>query len=420
MLHVALLISLYFPPETNGGASGAWNRAMILHKIGYSVYIVCGFPAYPSGKVKDPKYKGKFFCIETIEHFKVIRLRLISISHDGYIKRLVIFLNFIALTMFYMPRISRIIGKVDIIYSRAPIIFSSFIGFLYSKFTKSFFIYEAPDLWPEELVVFRTPLSPLIMSGGKLAAKLSYALPDMIVTISDSAADIISSEYKPKAPVYGLPVGVDPEKFTRLSKSYSRIELIKKNILPPTLQNKFIILYTGKISNAQRIETLAYAAEQLKDEKEIAIVIIGEGPEKTRLHHLKNKRDLDNFYILPSQPKEIMPYVISAADLCTVLLSPEPIFSILFPTKFYEYLACGKPLIGICGGELADIVDRDNIGRIVKFGDITSLVSTIKHIKNTPDIMQIMENNTHFTLNRFSLDSITSVFQNILKSQIHK
>src|SRR5919112_64198 len=114
---VALLISMYFPPEPGGGSTLAWNRAMILHKIGYSVFVICGFPTYPSGKVSDPKYKGKFFYVEAMKPFVLIRLRLLSIKHVGYVRRLVLFLNFVFLSIYYMPKILRIAGKIGIVYS---------------------------------------------------------------------------------------------------------------------------------------------------------------------------------------------------------------------------------------------------------------------------------------------------------------
>ena len=61
--HIALLISMYFPPEPGGGANTAWNRALILHKIGYTVFVLCGFPSYPTGRVIQPKYGAKFFYV---------------------------------------------------------------------------------------------------------------------------------------------------------------------------------------------------------------------------------------------------------------------------------------------------------------------------------------------------------------------
>jgi glycosyltransferase involved in cell wall biosynthesis len=415
---VALLISIFFPPEIGGGSTGAWNRATVLHKLGYSVFVLCSFPCYPTGRTSDPKYKGKFFVSETLEHFTVIRLRLLPIEYTGFLKRLIIFLNFILLTILLIPVILKSIGKVDLVYARAPILFSSIIGLVYSAVTKGFFIYEAPDLWPEELVAFRTPLLPIIMKIGKLVAKFSYDTPDVVLTISDRAANYISSNYSPKSPVYGIPVGVDPSKFPRLTKDSTRRDLIKSKIFPPELLNKCIVLYSGLISEAQHVENLAHAAKNLTDEKDIAIVIVGEGPNRSVLERLKIELNLDNFYLFSAQPRIIMPKIISAADICTILLSSESIFEIALPTKFYEYIACTKPLIGICRGELANIINLNNIGFSLEFGDIEKLVASIRKIKNCPEIVQIFENNLCNTLQDFALESVTEKFSKILDQEI--
>jgi hypothetical protein len=100
----ALLITIYFPPQIGGGSTGAWNRATILHKIGYMVFVLSGFASYPSGKVTDPKYRGKFFVVEKIGSFVVLRVRLFSLAHDGYMKRLLLFLDFMILLSYIFPR----------------------------------------------------------------------------------------------------------------------------------------------------------------------------------------------------------------------------------------------------------------------------------------------------------------------------
>jgi glycosyltransferase involved in cell wall biosynthesis len=113
-----------------------------------------------------------------------------------------------------------------------------------------------------------------------------------------------------------------------------------------------------------------------------------------------------------------MPIVISSADSCTIQLSFEPIFDIALPTKFFEYIASGKPMIGICRGELANIINSNDIGRTVNFGDIDSLVTTIRDFKNSPNLMQTMKNNCYRTVERFSLDSLSSELQYILRKEM--
>jgi glycosyltransferase involved in cell wall biosynthesis len=418
--NVALLISIYFAPEPGGGSGAAWNRAYILHKIGYSVFVITGFPSYPTGKVSDPRYKRKFFYIERMEPFTLIRLRLIPLEYEGYLKRLIIFVNFIFLTIFYLPVILRIIGKVDIVYSMAPQIFSSFGGYVYSKFTRAFFVYEASDLWPDMLIVFSSKLMPIIMIVGKVIAKLCYSTPDIIIAIGDYAAEHIFKNYRPKCSIYPLPIGVDPGRFQPFSKYNSRKELLKKQILPTEIDKKFIILYMGIISSAIQLESLAYAAERLKmldKEKQIVILIVGEGDSKTKLQQLKVQLNLDNFYLLPFQDRDFVPKIMSCADVCVVSLPSEQIFDVNVPTKFYEYLACRKPFIGICGGETAKIINSYNIGRTVKSGDIAGLVSIISDFKDSPSLIQTMENNSNVLLKKYSLDSLASYFLSILNKE---
>jgi colanic acid biosynthesis glycosyl transferase WcaI len=419
--YVALLISIYFPPEPGGGSTAAWNRASILRKMGYSVFVITSFPSYPSGKISDPKYKGKFLYIEKFESFTLIRLRLLPLESAGYLRRLVIFLNFTFFAILCMPKILRIAGgRVDLVYSIAPIIFSSFCGFVYSKITRSFFVYEVSDLWPDELTVFKTKFLPILMVFGRTIAKLSYIGPHMIISISELAAEHVSREYNPKVPIHPLPIGVDTSKFQSLPKNKCREELIRKQILPGELQNKFIILYAGLISNATRVDNLAYAADKIRDydkQGRVAILVVGDGHEKVKLEQLKHEYKLDNFYLLPFQPREIMPTIISAADVCTVSLPSDPIFDVDVPSKFYEYLACCKPFIGICGGEPAKIINSYNIGLTTKAGDINGLVSIIRTFLDSPNLLHSMENNCSVALQKYSLDSLATYFLTILKKE---
>ena len=415
---VALLISIYFPPEPGGGSSAAWNRALILNDVGYRVFVICGMPSYPSGKVLDHKYQGKLLCLESIGQINLIRLRTLPLSTTGYLNRFWIFLTFVLLSLLYMPAILRKTGSIELVYSIAPVLFSSFCGFFYSKIAKSFLVYEVSDIWPEELVVFETFSSSVIRIVGKFVAKLSYMVPDAIISISQLAADYISNQYRPSAKIYVLPIGADPSRFQRLSKKDSRVQLIRKKIIPAELEDKFVILYSGLISGATRVDNLAYAAEKLKDdERTIAFLVVGEGEEKAKLRKLKHDLSLDNLYLLPFQPRDLMPRIICAADVCTVSLPSEPIFDVDVPTKFYEYLACGKPQLGICCGEVAKIIESRKIGLTVRDGEINQLVFTIKKLKNCRVLIEAMETNSAVVSAEFSLDNLVSKFIVLLKKE---
>jgi len=419
LAHVALLISMYFSPEPGGGATTAWNRALILYKMGYTVFVLCGFPSYPAGRVNEPKYKGKFFYVEKMDNFTLIRLRLLPIESKGYLRRFILFIDFNFLTLIWMPKILRISQKTELVYALAPILFSSLIGYIYSKVTKSFFIYEISAFWPEELVAFKPRLFFILLFFGMIAAKISYTLPDMLVVISNYAAKYITENYHTRRQIHVMPIGVDPSRFQHRDKESSRKKLMKKNILPEVLENKFIVLYAGVITKVTRVENLFYAADKLKkNQDDIAFLVIGEGEEKGRLEEFRRVNELNNLFLLPFQAASMVPYIISVADVCVVPLSTGQIYETTIPTKFFDYLASNKPQIGICGGELANIINTNKIGVTVKDGEIDKLVDTIVYLKDSPLMLKSMEKNTDPVLQMFSLDTLASKLKEVLKKRL--
>jgi glycosyltransferase involved in cell wall biosynthesis len=166
---------------------------------------------------------------------------------------------------------------------------------------------------------------------------------------------------------------------------------------------------------AQKVEDLAMAAEKLKEYDDIVILVIGEGPDKEKLKVLKDEKSLNNFIIFPIQKRKLMPLIISSVNICTVLLSNEPIFEIAIPTKFYEYLCCRKPLIGICRGEVELIIKNNNIGFSCESGEIDKLVSLILRMRSSQELLSEMEKNALSALQKFSLDTISKNFYEIIE-----
>jgi glycosyltransferase involved in cell wall biosynthesis len=418
IIRTALLISMYFPPEPGGGAITALNRASILHKIGYSVYVLCGFPSYPSGKVTEEKYKGKFFYVEKMNDFTLIRLRLLPLASKGYLRRFILFINFNFLTLLWIPKILRISSNTQLVYALAPILFSSIIGFLYSKLTKSLFIYEVSAFWPEELEALKNKGYFILLHLGKIMAKISYLLPDILVVISHYAEKYLNENYHIKRQIHVMPIGVDPSRYPHKNKESSRKELIEKNILPEVLENKFIVLYAGVITRVTKVENIFYAADKLNNnQNDIAFLVIGEGEEKERLNEFRKVKGLNNLFLLPFQAYVMVPYIISAADVCVVPLSTGQIYETTIPTKFFDHLACNKPQVGICEGELSNIINTNKIGVTLKDGEIDKLVDTIIYLKDSPLLLKCMEKNTNGVLQMYTLDILASKLKEVLKKR---
>ena len=60
--------------------------------------------------------------------------------------------------------------------------------------------------------------------------------------------------------------------------------------------------------------------------------------------------------MLPSVPRDEVPTLLAAADICLVPLRDVALFTTFIPSKLFEYLGAGKAVIGAVRGEPATIL----------------------------------------------------------------
>ena len=69
---------------------------------------------------------------------------------------------------------------------------------------------------------------------------------------------------------------------------------------------------------------------------------------------------------------------------------------------------------------LAMIINSNKIGLTVKDREIDKLVGAILTLKNSPSLIHSMEQNSHAVLHKFSLNTLASKFNQVLKKEIMK
>jgi hypothetical protein len=83
-------------------------------------------------------------------------------------------------------------------------------------------------------------------------------------------------------------------------------------------------------------------------------------------------------------PRDEVPGLLAAADICLVPLRDVPLFSTFIPSKIFEYFAGGKAVIGALRGEAAEIL-RDAGGLVVEPGDPAALAAAIAELAGDTD-----------------------------------
>jgi glycosyltransferase involved in cell wall biosynthesis len=170
--------------------------------------------------------------------------------------------------------------------------------------------------------------------------------------------------------------GVDWEKFAGApgSEELRRVE---------GLAGKFVVGYIGNIGLAQRLDTVLEAAEQLPNEP-VTFLLLGEGVDKQRLMALARARRLENVRFLGGVPRHQVPSVLATCDALLVILRDDPLFKIIIPSKTYEYMAAGKPIVCSVGGEAAALVVESRCGLPVRPSDGGALAEGVRLLLADP------------------------------------
>ena len=158
-----------------------------------------------------------------------------------------------------------------------------------------------------------------------------------------------------------------------------------QNISPKhNFSNKeFIFIYAGNFGRVQGIETLLESLNYIKNPK-FSFIFIGSGASQNLIDDfIKNSKN--NFIQrLPWQEREKQNDFLNEATIGVVSLA-KGMYGLGVPSKFYNLLAAGKPIlyIGPKNSELHLVIKESKIGWFAEAGNVTEISNIFEEIINT-------------------------------------
>src|SRR5262249_35433894 len=119
------------------------------------------------------------------------------------------------------------------------------------------------------------------------------------------------------------------------------------------------------------------AAAALPD---VYFALIGDGSDRARLAAERDRRRLANVRLLPPVPRAQVPGVYAASDIAIVPLRDVPIFSTFVPSKLFELLAAGRPIVGAVRGEARAILECSGAALLAEPGDGASVATAVARL----------------------------------------
>jgi glycosyltransferase involved in cell wall biosynthesis len=170
-----------------------------------------------------------------------------------------------------------------------------------------------------------------------------------------------------------------------------------------SLENYFIVMYSGNIGLGHHVATLVETARILRDNKDILFLIIGEGWNKPLIERLIDDYGLKNCLVLPFQSPDMFKHSIQAADLGVVSVSKE-LAPICVPIKTYNLIYNEIPLIFITEGqsELASLANKYDVGKCFTPTQYSEIGEFILSLKSDKDALSRYKQNLKNCADKFT------------------
>lgn len=366
-------ISHYFLPEIAAPSMRLHGFGQHWAAQGHEVTVLTGFPNHPTGVI-PPAYRGKVIQEERIDGIRVLRNWLYATPNRGFALKTLGHLSFmVTAVLLGLPRL----GPVDVVIASSPTFFTAISAWLIARLRGVPMVFEVRDLWPAVFVDLGVLKNHLIIKVLEALELALYRQSAAVVTVTEAFRQDIIRRGLPPEKVHVIFNGADTQTFRPdIDGQKIRVEL--------GLGNKFLVSYLGSHGISHGLSAVLDAAHMHGDRQEILYLLVGEGAEKEALQAKRDELGLTNVLMLPHQSPERMPELYAASDVCLVPLRDVPIFETFIPSKMFEILAMGRPLIGSVRGEAQAILERSGGALLIPPEDPQALVSAIDSLASNP------------------------------------
>jgi glycosyltransferase involved in cell wall biosynthesis len=367
-----LLLTQYFPPEIGAAQTRLFELGQELSDLGWNVEVLTALPNYPTGRLFPGYSRGKPLR-ETLGRLSVVRVPLRP-AQTGFLNRLTCYYSFILSAISWGRKLCK---KPDVIFVESPPIFIGLAAVSLSKHWHVPFVFNVSDLWPESAKRMGVVKNRLLLN---VAEKLELSYYRRAVLVTGTSDEIVTSvRQRSSTPAELITNGVDIDRFGR---QYGHDEA--RSLLGT--DGRITFIYAGVMGVAQGLNRILDVAARVKDLSQVQFVLIGEGAEREALKRRVEAEKLDNVSILGPQPKDQIPSLLAVAD---------GIFNVLkfripgaIPSKIYEGMATGLPILFGGEGEGARRVLEAEAGIVAPYNDITALEMGLRKLATEPALRQ--------------------------------
>lgn len=370
-MHVAYIHQHF---TTTGGATGtrSYEFARRLIDAGHRVTMICGMFDLSDVKVDPGRRVGGM----EVDGIQVRCVAEPYANRMGFTRRVLAFGRFARAA-------TRIVRSLD-----ADLVFATStpltVGIPGSRGARALgvpFVFEVRDLWPELPIALGIIRNPLLKWYTRRLERRIYRAAARIVALSPGMKEGIARAGYPQDRITMIPNGCDLDLFRPCDEPLDDPRFGSPDELRA--------VFTGAHGMANGLNAVLDAAAELKrrGERGIRIIFLGKGGEKRQLMERSRADGLDGLVTwLDPIPKKELASVLPRMDVGLMILRNLPAFYYgTSPNKFFDYIACGIPVLNNYPGWLAEMIGRQRCGLAVPPDDPRAFADALVHLRDHRD-----------------------------------
>ncbi|MGH7856024.1 MAG: glycosyltransferase family 4 protein [Candidatus Binatia bacterium] len=360
-----LFLTDNFPPERNAPANRIYGHAREWVRAGERVTVVTGAPNFPDGRVYEG-YRNRAYWTEDVDGIRVVRVWTYVAANRGTVRRTADYASFL---------LSGALGALlqdrpDVVVATSPQFLTAVAGAAVSAVRSVPWVFEVRDLWPESIRAVGAMREGRLLRALERAEFSLYRRATRVVTVTEAIRRRIACRGIPEANLEVIENGVDLGLFA----PRERDDALARSL---GIEGRFVVSYIGTHGMAHGLETVLEAAGVLRDNA-ATFLLVGSGAEKEKLVRRAREARLENIVFVDPRPRSEMPRFWSISDATVVPLRRDPLFRTTVPSKMFEAMAMGIPILLGVEGEARTILDDSGAGLAFPPEDAEALAASVR------------------------------------------
>ncbi|RWP42691.1 MAG: glycosyltransferase WbuB [Mesorhizobium sp.] len=377
-MHI-LFLTDNFPPEVNAPASRTFEHCREWVRAGHKVTVVTCAPNFPRGQIFDG-YRNRLWQEEEMAGIRVIRVWSYITANEGFARRVADYISYMVTATLAAP----FVRGVDLVIGTSPQFFTACAAYTASRLKRIPFVFELRDLWPESIRAVGAMKQSPVLDWLECAELFLYRKASLIVSVTNSFRENLAARGIDTSKVRVITNGVDATRFHPRAKDQ---ELVRHY----SLEGKFVAGYIGTHGMAHALETVLDAADWLRQRPggdAFHFLLLGDGASKPALMAQARERSLHNVIFVDTVSKDEVVRYWSLLDASIIHLKKSDLFRSVIPSKLFESMGMGIPVLLGVEGESADIVLREDVGLVFAPENSRALCRQLEELLDNTELRQ--------------------------------